>query len=125
MPGAVYEIEGLREFQKNLAKIHKGAAKAVRDGIREAAKPVALRVEQRALGEIRNMGPPWHQIRIGAPAGQVYLVPKTRNRGGSKRPNLSRLLLNEAMLPGVGDKREEFLKAVGKHFERLTDSAGF
>ena len=125
MARAVYEIDGLREFQRNLAKINKGASAAVRKGIRDAAKPVALRAEQHALGEISNIGLEWHRIRIGSPAGQVYLAPKMRNRGGRPRPNLAGLLMNEAMLPAVGEKREEFLRAVQKHFGRLSDSAGF
>ena len=125
MPSATVEIEGLRELQRNLAKINRGAAGAVRKGIRNAATPVARHAEGLASGNISNIGPAWSRIRIGSPSGQVYLAPKQRNRGGSPRPNLAGLLMNEAMIPAVGDKRREFLKAVEKTFDDLADSAGF
>lgn len=125
MASATVEIEGLREFQRNLRKISRGAAGAVRKGIREAAKPVAEHVEGKARSEIRNIGPAWSQIRIGAPSGQVYLAPKQRNRGGSPRPNLAGALMTRAMLPGVREKRRDFIREVEKSFDRLADSAGF
>ena len=125
MAGAAVEVHGLRELQRNLGKMNRGAAGAVRKGIREAAKPVAQHVEQRALGEIRNIGPAWSRMRIGNPAGQVYIAPKSRNRGGPPRPNLGGRLMRDAMLPGVRDKRDEFVRAVEKEFDRLASSAGF
>jgi hypothetical protein len=125
MASAVVEIEGLREFQRNLQKINRGAAGAVRKGLRTAAEPARRNVETHAVKSIRNIGPQWSRMRIGAPAGSIYIAPKSRNRGGSPRPNLSRLLLNEAMIPGVGEKRKEFLRQVGKEFDRLANSAGF
>lgn len=125
MASATVEIHGLRELQRNLNKINKGAAGAVRKGIRQAAQPVQRHVETVALGQIRNIGPNWSRMRIGAPSGTVYLAPKQRNRGGSPRPNLAGLLMNEAMIPGVGDKRREFLTAVEKTFDDLANSAGF
>lgn len=125
MPSATVEIKGLRELQRNLAKIDRGAAGAVRKGIRKAATPVARHVESLAVGNISNIGPQWSLIRIGSPAGTVYLAPKQRNRGGSSRPNLGGLLMREAMLPGVRDKQRDFRQAVEKTFDDLAGSAGF
>jgi hypothetical protein len=122
---AAVEIEGLREFQRNLAKINRGAANAVRKGIRRAADPVARHAEVTAVGEISNIGRAWSRMRIGAPAGQVYLAPKMRNRGGSPRPNLAGRLLFDAMRPAVKDKQRQFVRAVEDEFDDLTRSAGF
>lgn len=122
---AAVQVEGLRELQRNLAKINRGAGGAVRKGIREAAKPVARHAEGLASANIRNIGPAWGRIRIGNPAGVVYLAPKQRRRGGSPRPNLAGLLMRESMLPAVEDKRREFIAAVEKTFDDLASSAGF
>lgn len=124
MAAAVFEVEGLREFQRNLNKIDKGTARAINKGIRKAAKPVAKRVETLALEKISRIGPEWNRMRLGG-GMQIYIAPKMRNRGGSPRPNLSGLLMNEAMIPAVGEKRKQFLKDVGDEFDKLAATADF
>lgn len=124
MASASVEIEGLREFQRNLAKINRGAAGAVRKGLRRAASPVAKHVQTVAVRDIRNVGPAWSRMRIGAPAGQVYIAPRARNRGGSPRPNMAGLL-GHSMRSGVRDKRSEFIRDVEREFDDLARSAGF
>ena len=124
MASASVEIEGLREFQRNLAKINRGAAGAVRKGIRRAASPVAKHVETVTVRDISNVGPQWSRMRIGAPAGQVYIAPRARNRGGSPRPNMAGLL-GQSMRSGVRDKRTEFIRDVQREFDDLARSAGF
>ena len=119
------EIDGLKELQRNLNKINRGAGGAVRKGLRKAAKPVAKNIEAKATEEISRIGPQWSRMRIGNPAGQVYIAPRMRNRGGSPRPNLFGLLKFRAMFPGALEKRREFVKAVEDEFDDLARSAGF
>lgn len=118
-------IRGLRELQRSLNKVNKQVAKEVRDALKEAGEPVRQTAERFAGAEIRNIGPTWGQMRLGTRPGTVYLAPKSRSKGGSPRPNLGILLLEEAMFPALKEHEDEIEREVEGALDRLTRSAGF
>lgn len=118
-------IKGLRELNRALNKVNKGAAKAVRDELKEAAEPVRQTAERLAGVEIRNIGPTWSAMRIGSRSATVYVAPRARNQGGSPRPNLGILLLERAMFPAVAAHEDEIVDRVEDALDRLGASAGF
>ena len=125
MAAGEIRIRGLRELNRALNKVNKEAAKTVRDELKKAAEPVRATAERFAGAKISNIGPRWGQMRLGTRGGAVYVAPSSRNQGGSPRPNLGRLLCEEAMEPALEEHEDELAKRVEDALERLGNSAGF
>lgn len=127
--GALAEtrISGLRELLRALNKINREVANEVKEELKTAAEPVRALAESYAFGGIRNIGNEWGEMRLGVSLaqGSVYIVPARRNSGGSPRPNLGTLLLDEAMLPALAKKQDSVVEAVGDAFDRLAFRSGF
>lgn len=125
MPVAQARISGLRELQRALSKINREVANEVREELKKVAEPVRSDAEHRAFSAIRNIGSVWSRMRTGVTMSSVYIAPSARRRGGSPRPNLGVLLLEEAMWPALEDKQESILDDVGDAFDRLAFRSGF
>ena len=94
MPSTVV-VSGLAQIQRDLAKSGPAVSKAMREGMREAAAPVAELAKDFSLSRIRRMkrSPQLANTRTGVTQKAVYIVPKergvrpggmdSRRRGGS------------------------------------------
>lgn len=124
--GAV-RVSGLRELQTAFRKIGGSVNKELRDELKDAADPVKVRAQSLALTQISNMprSPRWADMRIGVSARGVYMVPRARRRGGSGRPNLKGLLLDQSMDPALMEKQDEIVQSVEKMFDNLAGRNGF
>lgn len=125
MAAAQVRLKGLRDLQRALSKVNKGAAAAVRDELKKAAEPVRAGAQEKALMEISNIGPSWAAMKAGSRPGVVYIAPSARRRGGSPRPNLGILLLEKAMFPALDEHKDEVESEMEDALDRLGRSAGF
>jgi hypothetical protein len=53
------------------------------------------------------------------------MVPAARSRRRISRPNLGRLLLEEAMDPAVEETAPDIVEAMGDFIDRIADGNGF
>jgi hypothetical protein len=120
MARATVRVSGLRELNRALDGYADGAQKDMRKDLQKAIEPVRRDAEQLAVSSIRNIGPTWARMRAGATSRVAYVAPATRNRGGSPRSNLGRLLFEEAMQPALEQNEAEIEEAV----EDLLDAIG-
>src|SRR5215471_4605559 len=78
----------------------------------------------RADDEITNIGAPWSEFKIGATVKGVYVAPKRRNRGGTRRPNLAGLL-RTVMEQTVDENAERVRAELDAMIDVSSRSAGF
>jgi hypothetical protein len=119
------KITGLRELDRALGNYDKDVRKGLRTALAAAAEPVRSQAESLASGVGNIAGGPWSRMRIGVTAKGAYVAPKSRNRGGSPRPNFGNLLMNRAMLPALGEATPEVLTALEAMLDRAANSNGF
>ena len=127
MQGTV-RIKGLAELNRAFRRISGDLDKELKDSLKKSAEPVATRATSLALGRISNMprSPRWADMRIGVSGkATVYMVPRAKRRGGSGRPNLKGLLLDQSMDPAVMEKQGEIIEGVGQMIDRLAGANGF
>ena len=126
MPGEI-RVKGLPELERAFATMAVATRKEVKAGLRSAAEPVRTSAETNASGRILNMGTGrWSRMRLGSNRGMVvYVAPRARRRGGSPRPNLAPLLLDRAMIPALGQHRDEVQAKLALAVEAAAKTAGF
>jgi hypothetical protein len=132
MAGTV-RVEGLRELERAFRRVDKEETKLLRKELKEAAEPVKVAAQGKALGSIRRMrrSPRWAEMRVGQARSLVYMVPKQRGRNTKRhktryaRPNLKNLLLDRAMIPAleqnttqVTQRVQHVLDTIGRQWER-------
>jgi hypothetical protein len=109
MMASTVVVSGLAQIQRDLAKSGPAVSKAMREGLRESAEPVAKLAEELSLSRIRRMSrsPEWAVTRVGVLRTSVYVVPKergvrTRNPFDSRRrPNLVGLMMGRSFEPAL------------------------
>lgn len=126
------EIGGLRDLLSTFRELEPALARAWRAGLKEVGEPVraaaAAKAEENishigaswARGSVGNVGAPWAQMRIGASVDTVYVAPKSRNSGGSKRKNLAGLL-EKQMDDALAEKTPETVALIELMVDRLID----
>lgn len=79
MPATVI-VANLPEIQRALAKTGPAVEEAMKEGLRDAAEPVAKLAENLSLAKIKRMrrSPQWAVTRIGVTRSAVYIAPKER-----------------------------------------------
>lgn len=120
MAGNPLAVRGLRELNRAFAAAGKEARVELHDDLKRAAEPVRLDAEVLARREITRLGDRWSMMRTGVTQRVVYVAPRARNRGGSKRPNLAGKLMRQAMEPALERNRQNVEQAA----ERTLDKAG-
>lgn len=130
-------LEGLRELTLGFQHVSKDVSKKFRAELREVGEGVRALAESKAESDIPHIGAtwargsfggagaPWARMRLGVTSSMVYIVPRSRRRGGSPRPNLAGLLLNRAMTPAADELREATVVKVEGMLERITAENGF
>lgn len=109
------KVAGIREVNFAFKEVGGKIPAEMRATLRAVAEPVRSRAEQLGESNITNIGSVWERMRVGVTASSVYVAPKTRRKGGSPRPNLAPLLLNEAMEPAL----EQSTVAVVRGFDLM------
>ena len=121
--GAV-KIEGLTELIDGFKKADRALAKEIQGALKDAGEVVRVTAENRALNNIRNIGTTWDRMRLGVNSrNSVYIVPRSRRKGGRPRPNLGPLLLTEmeeALAENIDTVKLEVTRAV----ENVNQNAG-
>ena len=117
MAQQAFQVKGLRDMNRALARADKTVRADARKIMREVAVPVASAAEANAVTHIRNIGERWPQMRIGVTQKAIYVVPKAKRRRGSPRPNLARLLAQRAMRPAEA----KYAPTYEREFERAMD----
>lgn len=111
-------VEGLTDLIKAFRAADAGLGREVRKTLLETGEVVKDAAQQKAGAGISNIGPRWSLMRLGMSGDALlYIVPASRNRGGSPRPNLAGLLLEKAMIPAAEENEE----LVRHEFENALD----
>jgi hypothetical protein len=105
MAASRIEIKGQKELEMAFLELRKEVFLELKAELLHAGEQVRTEAQARAGFEITNIGPRWQQMRIGATVKGVYVAPKTRPHGGSKRPNLAGELM-ESMEGALDAKRD-------------------
>lgn len=104
---------GFGELESALEDVKVKVDPAVGKALRAAAKPVQQTAQQMAVDNIRNIGVPWDQMKIGRKRLGVYVAEKQKKHGGAGgRPNLSQLLMSRALVPALNAHRAEVTASV-------------
>jgi hypothetical protein len=111
MSEAHIRIRGQRELEAAFMDVRREVVKELRPALLAAAEPVRSEAQSLAVQGIRNIGPQWSRMRIGATPKAVYLAPRSKRRSGSPRPNLA-WGLALAMQNALEAKQEEVIAAV-------------
>lgn len=124
-------VRGFREVQRTLARAPRDLRLEIRRELRAVAEPVRLDAERLARENIRRIGIPWSQMRVGVTQKVVYIAPKQRGVKSRtdrrlRRPNLADLLMGRAMEPAglqnegvVTTRLEHALDVVGQRWEQV------
>lgn len=120
MATAGVRIRGLRELNRSLQKANKGAAKSVRDGLKEAAWPI---VEAAKAKETRWGGASIGTIGPRASVRGVFVTQRARKVTGN-RGDFGALQMRQAFIPALEENREEVFVAVEHAIDHLLDAAG-
>lgn len=102
-------VNGLAKLQRDLAVSSPAVSRAMHEGLRLSAEPVAKIAEDLSLSRIRRMprSPEWAVNRIGVLRSGVYIAPKERGvrsgRGDDprRRPNLVELMMGRSYDPAL------------------------
>lgn len=123
-------VRGFQELQRALRRAPRDLRLEVRRTLREVAEPVRRDAESLARANIRRIGVPWSQMRVGVTQKVVYIAPrqrgvKSRTDRSRRRPNLFDLLMGRAMEPaGIRNEAlvvgglEHALDVVGRKWEQ-------
>lgn len=125
MPVGEVRVRGLRELILAEKKLAADVSLGLKPALLALAEPVRVDAESNALGAISNIGGRWSRMRVGATSKTVYVAPKTRRRGGSTRPNLAPLLMEQAMQPSLTSHQEEIVEGLDRMLDTLGVRNGF
>lgn len=128
---SVVRVQGLRELEKAFKLAGPASSRELRVALRSVAEPVKRDAEQLARANIRRIGVPWSQMRVGVTLKEVYVAPKQRGVKSRtdrryRRPNLFDLLMGRALEPalerniGLVEARvDQALATVGREWESV------
>ena len=101
-------VKGYTELARTFQHAPRDVNKAYREELRTIGEPTRLTAEELAVSSIRKIGHDWSRMRTGITTRVTYVAPRERGakgRGGSRRPNLARLLMERAMQPALDRNR--------------------
>jgi len=117
-------IKGQKELEAAFAEVRRETFLELKPAILAVGETVKTESHNRADDEITNIGAPWSEFKIGATPRGIYVAPKRRNRGGSKRPNLAGLL-RTVMQEAVDHNAERVELELAAVVDRASAKAGF
>lgn len=113
-------FEGLPELRRAFRAADRALDRELVKGLRRSAEPVRADAEVLAGSSIRNMGPPgpgaqdWRRMRVGVTKDTVYVAPRSRSRGATKRRrrNLFDLMTGRSLEPALDANVDEVVERV-------------
>lgn len=122
---ATIAVRGLTDLERAFKAAVPETQRELRTALRAVAEPVKNDAEQLARANIRRLGGPWSQMRVGVTQKSVYIAEKqrgvkSRTDRRRRRPNLADLLMGRAMEPAL--ERNEAL--VGAAIQGVLDTVG-
>lgn len=115
------EVKGYREVLRALNQVDKGTRKAVLDGLKEAADPIAQDARSRLSG-YGNISTETIQPR--AVAGGVFITQKKGKKTG-KRPDFGSLQMRQGLLPAAYTAQDDISDHVEDALDTLISRSGF
>jgi hypothetical protein len=113
-------VHGLRQMNRAFAKADKSLKKDLTKTLKKVAEPVRTDAARRALHEVRNIRPPWSDMRTGATTAVVYVAPRERGRRSAlRRPNLAGLLMDRAMQPALDAHTGDIETELGRMLDEI------
>lgn len=112
-------LRGLRELQRDLGKANKGAAKAVREGLKRAAEPV---VRSAKTKEGRWAGAKPQTIGPRVTGRSVFVTQRARKVTGL-RGDFGALQMRDAFIPALEENEAEVERALEDELDHLFDLA--
>lgn len=123
--GAI-RVTGLAQLQRVFAVMGKDAERGLRKDLRKIAEPVRVKAAGLSRSEVSHIGDRWSRARLGVSGrGTVYVVPTSRRRGGSPRPNLGALLQERAYQPALEQSQGEVVRGVEAFLDDFIRAHGF
>jgi hypothetical protein len=118
---AAVHVRGLRELDRSLGKVNRDAQKSVREGLKEAARPV---VEAAKAKEGRWGGASIGTIGPRMVARGVFVTQRARKVTGL-RGDFGALQMRQAFIPALEENEEEIVREVEHAIDVLLLGAGF
>ena len=123
--GAI-RVTGLAQLQRVFAVMGKDAERGLRKDLRKIAEPVRVKAAGLSRSEVSHIGDRWARARLGVSGrAVVYVVPTSRRRGGSPRPNLGALLQERAYQPALEQSQGEVVRGVEAFLDDFIRAHGF
>lgn len=120
-PGYRLHVTGLREVNRALNGVDKGTAKAMRDGFKHAAEPVASDARSRLS---RYRGISLGTIRPRVSSSGVF-IRQGRGKRTGKRPDFGSLQMRQGLIPAAEHGAPEFEHAIERSLDGLIRGEGF
>lgn len=119
MPSPAVTVSGLSDLQRAFTAIAPTVEADLRAALRALAEPVARDAEALARANIRRIGEPWSQMRVGVTTSMVYVAPKQRGVKSRtdrrlRRPNLFDLLMGRSLEPALERNTAQIEAGVGR-----------
>lgn len=114
-------VKGYREVLRALNQVDRGTRKAVLDGMKEAAAPIAADARSRLSG-YRGMSTGTIQPR--AVASGVFITQKKGKKTGT-RPDFGSLQMRQGLLPAAWEAQDDISDHVEDALDTLIERAGF
>jgi hypothetical protein len=130
VPNSV-RVKGLRETIRAFDAVGDELSEVVREGLKQAAEPVRVLAERRAVSEISGMSrsPKWaeQKVAVSRRTALVYMAPRKRQTRAPerKRKNLAELLMGKAMEPALEENEEQVKVKVEAVIDYLGRKHGF
>lgn len=115
----IVRLRGLREFQRAISKASKESRKYVRDGLKEAARPV---VESVKAKEGHWPGASIGTIGPKVTTRGVFVTQRARKVTGL-RSDFGALQMTQAFIPALDENEDETVRQVERALDRMLDAA--
>ena len=121
MATGTVRVKGLRETRRAFRKLSKDLDKEVRDGLREAAKPVHEEASNLfARYDADSAG--GYRIRVRQ---RGVAVEQSKRRTTGLRPDYGKLQMRRALIPALDRRQDEVIEGIDKVLDRLAGENGF
>lgn len=121
MAGAV-RVKGLKELHRDFRKMSKELSKDLDKELKKAAEPVREEAASRFQAYSPSSASGFRVRTKGF--GRVFVEQRKRRTTG-KRPDYGSLQMRRALLPALGSKQDDVVKAVDRMLGRLGGEYGF
>lgn len=121
MAGSTVHVRGLRELQRDCAKLSKALAKEVRDELRIVAEPVRVEAVS-LLSPLSADSAAGYKVRVRA---RGVAVEQSRRRTTGRRPDWGARQMRDVLIPALDSKQSEVITGLDRMLGRLAGENGW